>query len=110
MKLSLRSRFDRAVGPVMKWFMASLACLSVSTSYAQVYTHTGTGAGDASTAIPVGPDYMFVASDDNQSIKLFHRNQNDAAPVASFDFSVNIGLQTTDKADIEASTKAYVNG
>jgi predicted extracellular nuclease len=63
-----------------------------------------TGTSDASTAIAIDANYMFVADDEDQTIRLYDRN-NSGLPVASFDFTSFLGLSGSSEVDIEASTK-----
>jgi len=63
-----------------------------------------TGASDASTAIAIDADYMFVADDEDQTIRLYDRNDS-GLPLNSFDFTSVLGLSGTSEVDIEASTK-----
>ncbi len=69
------------------------------------------GAADASTAIAVDNDYMFVADDENQVLRLYNRNQS-GLPVKSFDVTGSLGITQIDndtgllrEVDIEASTR-----
>lgn len=63
-----------------------------------------TGTSDASTAIAIDANYMVVADDEDQTIRLYDRN-NSGLPVASFDFTSTLGLSGSSEVDIEASTK-----
>ena len=71
-------------------------------------SHFHTGTSDASTAIAIDSNYMFVADDEGQVIRLYDRNQS-GLPVSEFDFTSALGL-TDEKngqfreVDIEAST------
>lgn len=72
-------------------------------------THWHTGKADASTVIPVDSDHMFVADDEDQTIRLYNRN-NSGMPVNSFTFTGNLGLTDFDggiprEVDIEASAQ-----
>ncbi|MEB3295388.1 MAG: ExeM/NucH family extracellular endonuclease [Synechococcales bacterium] len=71
--------------------------------------HTGTS--DASTAIAIDSGFMFVADDEDQTLRLYDRNDSGLA-LNSFDFTTALGLtQTTGtpprprEVDIEASTR-----
>ena len=69
-----------------------------------------TGISDASTAIPIDANWMFVGDDENQTLRIFSRTRS-GAPVAAKDFSPVLGLTdfypdgTPKEVDIEASTR-----
>lgn len=68
-----------------------------------------TGASDASTAIAIDSDFMLVADDEDQVIRLYSRTQS-GAPLNGFDFSSSLGLTDLSggvprEVDIEASSK-----
>lgn len=63
-----------------------------------------TGTSDASSAIAIDGNYMFVADDEDQTIRLYDRN-NSGLPLASFDFTSLLGLSGSSEVDIEASTR-----
>jgi Lamin Tail Domain/Secretion system C-terminal sorting domain len=68
-----------------------------------------TGTSDASTAIVVDANYMFVGDDENQGLRLYNR-QNSGMPVARFDFTSSLGLTDISggiprEVDIEASVR-----
>ncbi|MEA5572572.1 DUF3616 domain-containing protein [Calothrix sp. UHCC 0171] len=63
-----------------------------------------TGTSDASSAIAIDTNYMFVADDEDQTIRLYDRN-NSGLPLASFDFTSLLGLSGSSEVDIEASTR-----
>jgi len=63
-----------------------------------------TGTSDASSAIAIDADYMLVADDEDQIIRLYDRNDS-GLPLNSFDFINSLGLSGTSEVDIEASTK-----
>jgi len=65
-----------------------------------------TGASDASTAIAIDADWMFVGDDESQIIRLYRRNYS-GPPVSVFDFQPLLGLtgQEAGEVDIEASTR-----
>ncbi|BAZ15815.1 5'-nucleotidase/2',3'-cyclic phosphodiesterase [Calothrix sp. NIES-4071] len=84
-------------------YAASAASVNPST------TNFHTGASDASTAVAIDANYMFVADDEDQKIRLYDRNDS-GLPVASFDFTSSLGLTDISggvprEVDIEASTK-----
>jgi predicted extracellular nuclease len=64
--------------------------------------HTGTS--DASTAIALDANYMLVADDEDQTIRLYDRNGS-GLPLKSFDFTSFLGLSGSSEVDIEASTR-----
>ncbi|AFY32951.1 ExeM/NucH family extracellular endonuclease [Calothrix sp. PCC 7507] len=63
-----------------------------------------TGTSDASTAIAIDSNYIFVADDEDQTIRLYDRN-NSGLPINSFDFTASLGLSGSSEVDIEASTR-----
>ncbi len=67
------------------------------------------GKADASTALALDNDYMLVADDEDQTIRLFHRN-NSGLPVNGFDLTSNLALTDLSggvprEVDIEGSTR-----
>jgi hypothetical protein len=68
------------------------------------------GASDVSTAVAVDDDYMFVADDENQVIRLFARN-TDGLALWEQDFTADLALTDLDanghprEVDIEASMR-----
>jgi len=78
-------------------------------SGATVTTRWHTGKADASTAIAIDTDYMLVADDEDQTIRLYDRDQS-GLPLNSFDFTLNLGLTDISggiprEVDIEASAQ-----
>jgi uncharacterized protein GlcG (DUF336 family) len=65
------------------------------------------GVADGSTAIPVDDNYMFVADDETNVIKLFSRN-NSGLPVYTFDVNSYLNLSGTE-VDIEGSFRSTTN-
>ena len=64
-----------------------------------------TGASDASTAIALNNDYMLVANDEDEVIRLYDRN-NSGLPVNTFDFTKDLELDGKPReVDIEASVQ-----
>ncbi|WP_017655601.1 ExeM/NucH family extracellular endonuclease [Fortiea contorta] len=63
-----------------------------------------TGTSDASSAIAIDSNYIFVADDEDQTIRLYDRN-NSGLPVNSFNFTSSLGLDGNSEVDIEASTR-----
>ena len=66
---------------------------------------------DGSAAFAVNPDLMFIGDDENQTLRLYWRNQS-GAPVASFDFTSFLNLTnelyangTPKEMDIEGCTR-----
>ena len=71
-------------------------------------SHFHTGTSDASTAIAIDSNYMFVADDEGQVIRLYDRTHS-GLPVSEFDFTSVLGLTDAKEGvfrevDIEAST------
>ncbi|WP_293338152.1 CARDB domain-containing protein [Microcoleus sp. CAWBG58] len=69
-----------------------------------------TGTSDASTAIAIDSNYMVVADDEDQTIRLYDR-ANSGLPVKTFNFTNSLGLTDISggiprEIDIEASTRA----
>ncbi|MEO0898157.1 MAG: DUF3616 domain-containing protein [Bacteroidota bacterium] len=58
------------------------------------------GASDGSTAIAIDADYMWVGDDEDQTLRLFNRNQS-GLPIKSIDFNADLG--STVEIDIEGS-------
>ena len=77
-------------------YAASAASVNPSTS------RFHTAASDASTAIPIDPDYMWVGDDEDQSIRLYDRNKS-GLPLTEIDFNADLG--STAEIDIEGSFK-----
>jgi len=75
-------------------YAASEASLSPSTSRFHV------GASDGSTAIPIDTDYMWVGDDEDQTIRLYDRN-NSGLPLTEINFNDDLG--STTEIDIEGS-------
>ena len=69
-------------------------------------TRYHTGASDASATIAVDDEYMFVADDETNVLRLYDRNQS-GLPVNGFDFSADLNLTDPDnpELDLEASTQ-----
>jgi predicted extracellular nuclease len=63
-----------------------------------------TGASDASTAIAFDGNYMLVADDEDQTIRLYDRH-NSGAPLNAFNFTSSLGLSGSSEVDIEASSR-----
>lgn len=67
------------------------------------------GASDGSTAIPVDADFMFVGDDENQTIRLYRRNES-GLPLNQFNMTPYLELPDVEngqvrEVDIEASTR-----
>ena len=62
-----------------------------------------TGASDASTAIVIDENYMFVGNDEDEVIRLYHRNNSGLPIIDTFDFHED--LDVVKEVDIEASTR-----
>lgn len=70
-----------------------------------ITTRFHAGSSDASTAIGIDANYMLVGDDENQALRLYHR-QNSGLPINSFDFTTNLALtQSSVEVDIESSVK-----
>ena len=69
-------------------------------------THYHTGASDASATVAIDDQYMFVADDETNVLRLYRRDQS-GLPVNGFDFSADLALTDPDnpELDIEASTR-----
>lgn len=66
-----------------------------------------TGVSDASAAIAIDDDWMFVGDDENEVIRIYPRNRS-GSPIAEFDMTPNLGLTDWEgekprEADIEAA-------
>ncbi|HEY6142850.1 MAG TPA: Ig-like domain-containing protein [Flavobacterium sp.] len=80
--------------------------LAVSASLATAATKDiyHTGVADGSTAIPVDANYMFVADDETNVIKLYDRN-NSGLSIYQFDVNSYLNLSGTE-IDMEASFRS----
>ena len=72
-------------------------------------TRWHTGKSDASTAIAIDSNYMFVGDDEDQGLRLYDRN-NSGLPLNTFDFTASLGLTDISggiprEVDIEASAQ-----
>lgn len=83
-------------------YVINYAASAGSTTPATTRFHTGTS--DTSTAIAIDADYMLVADDEDQTIRLYDRNDS-GLPLNSFDFTGFLGLSGSSEVDIEASTR-----
>jgi predicted extracellular nuclease len=63
-----------------------------------------TGTSDASSAIAIDSQFVFVADDEDQTIRLYDRT-NSGLPIAAFDFTSSLGLSGNSEVDIEASSR-----
>jgi predicted extracellular nuclease len=84
-------------------YAASAASVSPSS------TRFFTGASDASTAVAIDSQFMLVADDENQVLRLYDRN-NSGLPIAGFDFTTSLALSDTSagvprEVDLEASLR-----
>jgi hypothetical protein len=66
-------------------------------------------ASDASTAIPIDTDHMFIGDDEHQIIRIYRRKET-GAPMVGFDFTPYLGLTDIEdgrprEVDIEGSTR-----
>jgi hypothetical protein len=67
------------------------------------------GASDGSTALAVDADFMFVGDDENQTIRLYHRNES-SLPLSQFNMTAFLELPDVEdgqvrEVDIEATTR-----
>ena len=76
----------------------------VTSSVKDIYN---TGVADGSTAIPIDANYMFVADDETNVIKLFSRN-NSGLSLYQFDINPYLNLSGTE-VDIEGSFRSPSN-
>jgi hypothetical protein len=84
-------------------FTVNYAASPASVNPAQSRFHTGVACG--STAIAVDADYMFVADDEDQVLRLYRRDASGLA-VGGFDMSGALGLVPPSQGvDIEGSTR-----
>jgi len=79
------------------------------TAALSTYFHSGSS-GNASSAVALDAQYMLVADDEDQKIRLYRRDQ-DGAVVSFTDFTNNLALTDLDngiprEVDLEASTRA----
>lgn len=83
--------------------------LAVSASLATAATKDiyNTGVADGSTAIPIDANYMFVADDETNVIKLYDRN-NSGLSLYQFDVNPYLNLGGTE-VDMEASFRSPTN-
>lgn len=84
-------------------YAASAASLSPSS------TRFFTGSSDASTAVAIDSQFMLVADDENQVLRLYDRS-NSGLPIAGFDFTTSLALTDTSagvprEVDLEASLR-----
>ncbi len=80
-------------------YAASAASINTAT------TRFLTGTSDASTAVMVDANFMFVADDENQVLRLYNR-QNSGLPINGFDYSVSLGVVASNpEVDIESSVR-----
>ena len=84
-------------------YAASAASLSPSS------TRFFTGTSDVSTAVAIDSQFMLVADDENQVLRLYDRS-NSGLPIAGFDFTSSLALTDTSggvprEVDLEASLR-----
>ncbi len=89
---------------------ASLTYAASAASGTPSTSRFGTGAADISTAIAVDADHMFVANDEDQTLRLYDRKDSGAAP-GSFDATSALNLTDMGgggprEVDIEASARS----
>ncbi|MBS1795988.1 MAG: carboxypeptidase regulatory-like domain-containing protein [Acidobacteria bacterium] len=95
-------------GGLSNSYVINYAASAASNTSASTRWHTGKS--DASTAVAVDADYMFVADDEDQVLRLYARN-NSGLPLAGFDFTGSLGLTDISggvprEVDIEASAQS----
>lgn len=88
-------------------YVINSAASGASQTPAATVFHTGKA--DAFTAIAIDNDYMLVADDEDQTIRLYDRNES-GLPLNSFDFTASLGLTVISggaprEVDIEASAQ-----
>ena len=88
--------------------MIQYAASAASVNPATTRFHTGSS--EASSAISVGENYMLVADNEDEVIRLYHRQQS-GLPIKKFNFRNDLELTDTDnngnlrEVDLEASTR-----
>ncbi|EIJ41121.1 putative extracellular nuclease [Beggiatoa alba B18LD] len=92
-------------GTYQTTFIIQYAASSAGMSTSRYHS----GKADASTAIALDSNYMLVADDEDQTIRLYDR-QNSGLPLNSFDFTSSLNLTDLSggvprEVDIEASTR-----
>ncbi|GGN05003.1 hypothetical protein GCM10010967_45040 [Dyadobacter beijingensis] len=92
-------------GSLTSSYVIAYAASAASGTPANTRFHTQVS--DASTAQAVDTDYMLVADDENQVLRLYNR-QNSGLPVNGFDYTSSLGLTdlsggTPREVDIESS-------
>jgi hypothetical protein len=94
-------------GTAQATYVISYAASAASIQTASTRFHTGTS--DASSAIGLDNNFMLVADDENQVLRLYNR-QNSGLPLNGFDFTSSLNLTDLSgglprEVDIEASAK-----
>ncbi|OCR02748.1 hypothetical protein BCD67_17930 [Oscillatoriales cyanobacterium USR001] len=89
-------------------YIVKYAASAAATTPNTTQFHTGTS--DASTAIAIDSNLMLVGDDEDQTIRLYDRN-NSGLPLKTFDFTSNLALTQLSggiprEVDIEASTRS----
>ncbi|MDW8205853.1 MAG: ExeM/NucH family extracellular endonuclease, partial [Cytophagales bacterium] len=64
-----------------------------------------TDASDLSAAVAIDNDFMLTANDEDQTIRLYHRNQS-GLPVAKFDLTSSLALSGSSEVDIEGVARS----
>lgn len=88
-------------------YVISYAASAAATSPAATRFHFGRA--DASTSVMIDANYMLVADDENQALRLYNRN-NSGLNSSQFDYTSSLGLTDFSggiprEVDIESSTK-----
>jgi hypothetical protein len=94
-------------GPTSSTYVINYAASTPTNQTATTRWHTGKA--DASTAIAVDSDFMFVADDEDQRLRLYSRNAS-GFPLNGFDVTANLALTDINggiprEVDIEASAQ-----
>ena len=96
--------------PLLLPVLAAFAWMTALSPALMAAVHYHSGVGDASTAVPLDGNLMFVGDDETQFLRLYRRYQ-DGGPVWQQDFAANLGLTDRDgsgvvrEVDIEASVR-----
>jgi len=70
-------------------------------------TRYHTGASDASATIAVDDDFMLVADDETNTLRLYDRNHS-GLPLNGFDFSADLNLTDPDNPEMDLEASTYV--
>jgi hypothetical protein len=95
-------------GGLNKSISFALAVSDAYTTNANVTNYYNTGFADASAAIAIDSNFMFVADDETNLIGLYNRKAS-GLPVYEFDPSTYLGLTDDGEVDIEAAFVSPTN-